>query len=68
MRRTKRSRVVSRSVTNRRRAALRPAARQVSKASDMFSIYKLTDEDKAQILRLAADKNIGAPRGSCDLT
>lgn len=31
----------------------------MSKASDLFSIYKLTDEDKAQILRLAADKNIG---------
>jgi len=35
----------------------------VSKASDLFSIYKLTDEDKAQILRLAADKNIGEGRG-----
>jgi hypothetical protein len=37
-----------------------PSPPQVSKASDLFSIYKLTDEDKAQILRLAADKNIGA--------
>ncbi|KAI8464621.1 MAG: MCM2/3/5 family-domain-containing protein [Monoraphidium minutum] len=34
-------------------------ANWVSKQSDLFSIYKLTDEDKAQILRLAGDKDIG---------
>ena len=34
-------------------------ANWVSKAADQFAAYKLTDEDKATILRLASDRNVG---------
>ena len=35
-------------------------ANWVSKAADQFAAYKMTDEDKAEIIKLSADPRIGA--------
>ena len=38
-------------------------ANYISKKADAFAAYKLTDEDKAEIQRLAADPTIGRKVG-----